>query len=51
MNGYRELLRVVEQTAAEIFAAATTEAEVCELEHAIYEVIECVSAARIAELS
>ena len=51
MGGYRELLQVIEQTAAEIFTAATTEGEVCELERAIYDVIESVAAARVAELS
>lgn len=51
MESYRELQQVIEQSAAEIFAAATTEEEVCELEQTIYDEINQVAAARIAELS
>lgn len=51
MGSYQELLQVIERAAAEIFAAATTEEEVCKLEQAIYNEINRVAAARIAELS
>lgn len=51
MGSYRELLQMIERSAAEIFAAATTEEDVCRLEQAIYDEINRVAAARIAELA
>ncbi|MDB8431479.1 hypothetical protein PNE94_24875 [Escherichia coli] len=51
MDGYQELLHAIANAAAAIFAEAKTETEVCELEQAIYEEINQVAAARIAELS
>lgn len=50
MADYQELLQVIERSAADIFAAATTEEEVCKLEQAIYEEINRVAAIKIAEL-
>ncbi len=51
MGSYQELMQTVASAAAAIFAEAETEAEVCELEQAIYEVVDRLVAARIAELS
>ena len=51
MESYRELLQVIEQSAAEIFATATTEDEVRKLEQMIYDEINRIASARIAELS
>lgn len=51
MDGYQELLHAIANAAAAIFAEAKTETEVCELEQAIYEEINQVAAARIAEPS
>lgn len=51
MIGYRELLGAIEKAAAEIFEMAETEEHVCELEQEMYEEINLVAAARIAELA
>jgi transcriptional regulator with GAF, ATPase, and Fis domain len=51
MESYRELMQVVERVAAEVFSAATTEEDVCKLEQEIYDEINRVAAAKIADLS
>lgn len=51
MESYRELLQVIERAAAEVFAAATTEEDVCKLEQAIYDEINRVAEAKIAKPS
>lgn len=47
MDGYHESLKAIEKAAAEIFATAETEEEVCKLEQAIYDEINRIAAARI----
>ncbi len=51
MESYEALLQAIAVAAAAIFATAATEAEVCELEQAIYEEIDRIAAVKIAELS
>jgi len=51
MESYQELMQVIERAAAEVFAGATTEGDVCKLEQAIYNEINRVAEAKIAKLS
>jgi GAF domain-containing protein len=51
LESHEALLQAVAVAAAAIFATAATEAEVCELEQAIYEEIDRIAAVKIAELS
>lgn len=51
MGSYEALLQAIADGAAAIFAMATTEAEVCDLEQAIYEEIDRIAATKTADLS
>jgi hypothetical protein len=51
LGSYEALLQAIADGAAAIFAMATTEAEVCDLEQAIYEEIDRIAAAKTADLS
>lgn len=51
MGSYEALLQTIADGAAAIFAMATTEDEVCDLEQAIYEEIDRIAAAKTADLS
>lgn len=50
MESYVALLQEIADAAASVFSTATTEAEVCDLEQAIYEEIGRIAAAKTADL-
>lgn len=51
MDGYHELMVRIEEAAAKVFAAASTEEDVCDLERLIYGEINRIAELKISELS